>query len=364
MVQARKIIHIDMDAFYASVEQRDFPEYRNRPIAVGGSPAGRGVVATCSYEARKYGVHSAMPSSQAIKRCPQLVFIKPRFEVYRQISKQVRAILYEYTELVEPLSLDEAYLDVTENKIDMPSATIIARQIKEKIHNKTQLVASAGVSYCKFLAKIASDLDKPDGLAVIKPQQAQGFIDQLEIGSFHGIGKSTEQKMLQHGIEKGVDLKQKSEIDLVRIFGKQGHYFYKIARGIDDRAVKPHRIRKSIGKERTFSNDIDDLNWIRSFLDELAQKVITSMEKHNIRGKIITLKIRYADFENQTKSRTLTSYTRNHKQVMSVIYQLLNETEVGKRKVRLLGITLSELDVEIKRAGVQLKLPFEEDNIG
>ena len=363
MNKVRKIIHIDMDAFYASVEQRDFPEYRNRPIAVGGSPDGRGVVATCSYEARKFGVHSAMPSSQAIKKCPHILFIKPRFSVYKEVSKKVRAVLFEYTDLVEPLSLDEAYLDVTQNKVEIPSATIIAKQIKKKIHDKTGLIASAGVSYCKFLAKIASDLDKPDGLAIIKPEDAQAFIDQLDIGSFYGVGKSTENKMVQHGITNGADLKQKSEIELIRIFGKQGHYFYKIARGSDDRAVKPHRIRKSIGKERTFSKDVDDLEWIRMFLDELTQKIVNAMEKNNIRGKGVTLKIRYANFENQTKSRTLFSFTRSHEVIKNIVFQLLNETDVGERKVRLLGITISELDLEKKRLGIQLKLPFNKNKI-
>jgi len=221
----RKIIHIDMDAFYASVEQRDFPEYKNKPVVVGGSPQGRGVVAAASYEARKYGIHSAMPASRAVKLCPSVIFLKPRFDVYREVSGQIRDIFFEYTEMVEPLSLDEAYLDVTENFINMPSATVIAQTLKKRIKKETSLTASAGVASNKFLAKIASDLDKPDGLSVITPDKAVDFIEKLEIGKFYGVGKATKQKMESFGIRNGADLKKWDEIDLVKQFGKSGHHY-------------------------------------------------------------------------------------------------------------------------------------------
>ncbi len=231
----RKIIHVDMDAFFASVEQRDFPEYRNKPLVVGGSPQGRGVVAAASYEARKFGIHSAMPASRAVKLCPAAIFVKPRFDVYRAISNQIREIFFEYTDLVEPLSLDEAYLDVTQNHKNNPSATLIAREIKKKINAKTGLTASAGVSGNKFLAKIASDLDKPDGLSIITPEEAEPFIEKLEIGKFYGVGKATQKKMELLGIRTGADLKKWDEVDLVKQFGKSGHHYYRIVRGIDTR---------------------------------------------------------------------------------------------------------------------------------
>lgn len=355
----RKIIHIDMDAFYASVEQRDFPEYRGKPLIVGGSPEGRGVVAAASYEVRKFGVHSAMPAAKAIRLCPHAVFVKPRFEVYREVSNQIREIFFTFTDLVEPLSLDEAYLDVTENHINLPSATLIAKKIKKRIKDKTRLVASAGVAHNKFLAKVASDLDKPDGLAVILPEDAEQFLEELGIGEFHGIGDATESKMNSLGIKTGKDLKRWSEIDLVNEFGKTGRYYYRIVRGIDHRKVKTHRIRKSIGKERTFSEDIDDLGWINNFLSELAEKISTRLKEKNAAGKTVTLKVRYPDFETITRSTSYSHYIDDAQDISDTAISLLEETEVGKRKVRLLGITLSNLNLNEKGHFEQLEIPFD-----
>jgi len=356
----RKIIHVDMDAFYASVEQRDFPEYRGKPLIVGGSPEGRGVVAAASYEVRKFGVHSAMPAAQAVRLCPHAIFVKPRFEVYRKVSEQIREIFFQFTDLVEPLSLDEAYLDVTENHINLPSATLIAKKIKKLIKKETRLTASAGVAHNKFLAKIASDLDKPDGLAVILPEDAKEFLEQLEIGEFHGIGDATESKMKSLGIHNGMDLKAWSEIDLVEQFGKVGRHYYRIVRGIDNREVRPDRIRKSIGKERTFSEDVDDLNWINNFLTELAGKISESMKTKKTAGKTVTLKVRYDDFETITRSTSFTHYINDASDIADTAKQLLEETEVGKRKVRLLGITLSNLNLNERGHFKQLEIPFEE----
>lgn len=355
----RKIIHIDMDAFFASVEQRDFPQYRGQPVIVGGSPDGRGVVAAASYEVRKYGVHSAMPSAKALQRCPHAIFVKPRFDVYREVSAEIREIFYEYTDLVEPLSLDEAYLDVTENHIHLPSATLIAQRIRKQIKEVTGLTASAGVAHNKFLAKVASDLNKPDGLAVILPEDAEEFLEQLEIGKFHGIGDATETKMQSLDIYTGKDLKAWSEIDLVEQFGKTGRYYYRIVRGIDNRPVKQHRIRKSIGKERTFSEDVDDVNWIKDFLKELAKKVAVSMAKKQAAGKTVTLKVRYADFETLTRSTSVTQYISEADPIADMAISLLEETAVGDRKVRLLGITLSNLNLQ-EKGYKQLELPFKE----
>ncbi len=358
----RKIIHVDMDAFYASVEQRDYPEFRNKPVVVGGSPQGRGVVAAASYEARKFGIHSAMPASRAVKLCPHAVFLKPRFEVYRDVSYQIRDIFFDYTDLVEPLSLDEAYLDVTENHKNIPSGTLIAREIKKRVKQETGLIASAGVAFNKFLAKIASDLDKPDGLSVITPDKAEVFIEELPIGKFFGVGKATRSKMESLGIKTGADLKQWNEIDLVKQFGKSGHHYYRIVRGIDNRQVKPNRIRKSIGKERTFPDDVSDLEWIREFLDQLSGKISKSMGKLNASGKTITLKVRYKNFETVTRSHTLSHFTNRAEELSDVAKSLLIETEAGDREVRLLGISVSGLNLsEGGMIGRQLEIPFEDE---
>lgn len=355
-----------MDAFYASVEQRDFPEYRGKPLIVGGSPQKRGVVAAASYEVRKYGVHSAMPSARAARLCPHAIFVKPRFEVYRRVSQQIREIFFDFTDLVEPLSLDEAYLDVTENHYDCPSATLIAREIKKKIKQQTQLVASAGISMNKFLAKVASDLDKPDGLAVITPDEAEEFLEDLDIGEFHGIGDATERKMNRMGIEKGRDLKQLSEYELVESFGKSGRHYFRIVRGIDPREVKTHRIRKSIGKENTFNEDIADISWLRNFLDTLSEKVAARAQRLEAAGKTVTIKVRYADFETITRSSTYPTYIHRSDEIADAAKQLLEQTEAGPRKVRLIGVTLSKLNLQNQGKGVQLDLfegrdqPYEE----
>ncbi|HLP59299.1 MAG TPA: DNA polymerase IV, partial [Candidatus Deferrimicrobium sp.] len=300
----RKIIHIDMDAFYASVEQRDKPELKGKPVIVGGAPQSRGVVATCSYEARKFGIHSAMASSIAYRLCPQAIFIRPRFDVYQAVSKQIREIFYRYTDLVEPLSLDEAYLDVTENKKNVPYAADLAREILEQIRVETGLTASAGVSFNKFLAKVASDIHKPNGLTVVTPKTAAKFIDCLPIRKFFGVGKVTEKKMLEMGIKTGADLKKKSREELTRHFGKAGDFYYDIAQGLDDRPVNPHRERKSIGQEQTLSRDIDDRQEMLEILGKLALGIEEYMKQKAVKGRTITLKIKYFDFKSITRSIT------------------------------------------------------------
>ena len=358
----KKIIHIDMDAFFASVEQRDNPDLQGKPVVVGGSPQGRGVVAAASYEARNFGIRSAMPASRAIKLCPDLLFIKPRFEVYREISLHIRSIFREYTDLVEPLSLDEAYLDVSENHKNNPSATLIARELKERIKSETSLNASAGVAPNKFLAKIASDLDKPDGLAVITPDKVQAFISELPIGKFHGVGKATEAKMHQLGIYNGSDLKSWSEQELHRHFGKVAGFYYAIARGEDPREVKPFRIRKSVGAERTFREDQQDCEWMRGFLSDLAEKIALRLQRLNITGKTVTLKLRYDNFETITRAGSLTQPINNANTIAQTVHQLLEETEAGQRKVRLLGITISNLlHPDQNESGRQLELDFTRD---
>lgn len=342
--KVRKIIHVDMDAFYASVEQRDRPELRGKPVVVGGPPNSRGVVSTCSYEARKFGIHSAMPSSQAYRLCPHAVFLKPRFEEYKKVSLQVREIFYEYTDLVEPLSLDEAYLDVTQNKKGLMLATEIAKEILREIYRKTGLTASAGVSFNKFLAKVASDINKPNGLTVVTPKMASLFIDRLPIGKFFGVGKVTEQKMHAMGIQTGADLKKVSRDDLVQRFGKSGDYYYSIAHGIDERPVNPHRIRKSIGQERTLSKDTGDRHEMLEKLESLAAGVETYLKKNRTSGRTLTLKVKYYDFKQVTRSITLPGPITEAPVMMQYIAPLLDKTDAGKKKVRLLGVTMSNLE--------------------
>ena len=337
----RKIIHVDMDAFYASVEQRDRPELRGKPVIVGGPPNSRGVVSTCSYEARKYGIHSAMPSSTAFRLCPQAVFVKPRFDVYKQVSDQVREIFFEYTDLVEPLSLDEAFLDVTENKKSIPLATEIAKEILKKIREKTGLTASAGVSFNKFLAKVASDINKPNGIFVVTPKRAAAFIDKLPIGKFFGVGKVTEKKMHALGIKTGADLKNIEKEEMVKHFGKPGAYFFSIARGLDNRPVNPHRVRKSMGKERTFGVDIDDRQQMLEILEKIARSIEEYLKTHHIKGRTITLKVKYYNFKNITRSITTAEPVEESAVIMKHIRALLDKTEAGKIKVRLLGISIS-----------------------
>ena len=339
----RKIIHIDMDAFYASVEQRDHPEYRGKPVIVGGAPQRRGVVAACSYEARKFGIHSAMPSSRAVKLCPRAVFIKPRFDVYRRISEQIRAILLRYTELVEPLSLDEAYLDVSDCDLFQGSATRIARSLKTEIRNATGLTASAGVSYNKFLAKIASDMDKPDGLYVITPEAGEAFIGNLPIGRFFGVGKATEARMMKLNINTGADLKLLSREQLHRHFGKTGEFFYQIARGMDRRPVSNTRQRKSISSETTFMEDLIDTETMLRRLELLAGDTMQTLTKKQLTARTLTIKVKYADFQQVTRSKTLPEPLPAAASVGPVLAELLAKTDAGKRRVRLLGVGVSNL---------------------
>ncbi len=342
--QIRKIIHIDMDAFFAAVEVRDNPQYRGKPLIVGGDPNSRGVVATCSYEARKYGIHSAMASAVAYRLCPHAIFVHGRYEVYSQISKQIKSIFDEYSHLVEPVSIDEAYLDVTYNKKGMKSATLIAKDIKQRIFQETGLTASAGVSYNMFLAKIASDMDKPDGLVVIPPDKAKQVLEELPIGKFYGIGKVTEKKMQMLGIHTGKDLKEQTLEELIRHFGKAGKYYYYIVRGIDKREITTERDIKSIGNENTFAKDIDDMQEMKEYLSKCAAKIEERLRKHNVAGRTITLKIKYPDFYQATRSRTLQNSTQEKEVIITTVYSLLEETLVKKCSVRLLGISISNLE--------------------
>jgi DNA polymerase-4 len=339
---SRKIIHVDMDAFYASVEQRDNPDLRGLPLAVGASAA-RGVVAAASYEARKFGVHSAMPSVTAKRKCPDLVFVPPRFDVYKAVSQQIREIFAEYTPLIEPLSLDEAYLDVTENLKGMEVATEIALEIRAKIKQVTGLNASAGISYNKFLAKMASDLNKPNGQAVITPKNGPAFVESLPVKKFHGVGPATAERMHKCGIETGLDLKAKSLEFLSAHFGKSGPYFYGIARAIDERQVRPDRVRKSVGAEDTFAEDVDTLDRAVAELKPLADKVWRYCEAQTISGKTVTLKIKYSDFTQATRSRTGLAPTASSAELVETASALLATVYPFKRSVRLLGITLSSL---------------------
>ena len=351
----RKIIHVDMDAFYASVEQRDNPDLRGKPVAVGGAAA-RGVVAAASYEARKFGVHSAMPSVTAARKCPDLIFVRPRFEVYKAVSQQIREIFAEYTPLIEPLSLDEAYLDVTENLKDMPIATEIALEIRQKIKAVTGLNASAGISYNKFLAKMASDLNKPNGQAVITPRNGPAFVEQLPVKKFHGVGPATAEKMHRLGIHTGGDLKTKSLSFLTDHFGKSGPYFYGIARGIDNRQVKPDRVRKSIGSEDTFAADISDLGAAKAELAPLVAKIWAYCGARNMTAKTVTVKVKYSDFQQITRSRTQTLCFVNEAEVLGISESLLETVYPFRTGVRLLGVTLSSLSEEATETSAQLPL--------
>lgn len=352
----RKIIHIDMDAFYASIEQRDNPDLRGKPVAVGGSRE-RGVVAAASYEARKYGVRSAMASVTARRMCSKLIFVKPRFEVYQQVSIQINEIFHQYTDLVEPLSLDEAFLDVTENKMNIAVATDIAREIKQKIKDVTNLTASAGVSYNKFLAKIASDYKKPDGLFVIKPKIATDFIEQLPVRKFFGVGEVTAEKMTRLGIITGKDLKEWNLEALTRNFGKAGIFFYNIARGIDERPVNPLRIRKSIGVEYTFEEDLFGLEaWVEA-LNRIEKELIERIERKNRKGRTLTLKVKFQNFDQITRSKSSETYLTSEDIHQYMLY-LVENIEDKESGVRLLGLTVSNLDSPVSEI-VQLKIPFQ-----
>lgn len=346
-----------MDAFYASVEQRDNAELRNKPVAVGGSSQ-RGVVAAASYEARQFGVRSAMASSVALRKCPDLIFVKPRFDVYKAVSVEIRAIFAEYTPLIEPLSLDEAYLDVTENLKNMASATQIAQEIRAKIQEKTHLTASAGVSYNKFLAKLASDLRKPNGLYVIKPAQGLAFVESLTVGQFHGIGRVTAARLNQLGIFTGWDLRQQTEAFLKQHFGKAGSYYYTIARAIDNRPVTPDRIRKSIGSENTFEQDLTTDSELIAGLQPLLDSVWRSCERLGVVGRTVTLKVKFADFEQITRSRTALGSISQKDFLDRMGMELLTAIFPAPKGVRLLGVSVSNLEPSDSPAGQQLALPF------
>lgn len=354
----RKIIHIDMDAFYASVEQLDNPELRGEAVIVGGSPDRRGVVAACSYEARRHGIHSAMPSARAVQLCPDAVFLRPRMARYKEISQEVMAIFSDYTDLVEPLSLDEAFLDVSLCRRHQGSATLIAREICRRIYHETGLTASAGVSCNKFVAKVASGYEKPRGLTVVLPHQAQDFLDTLPIGSFHGVGRVTESRMRQLGIHSGYDLRQVSREELIRHFGKIGGFFYDIVRCRDNRPVQPSRLRKSIGSEVTLHRDTADLPEIYAILHSLASSLETALTRHRQGGATITLKVRYHDFVTVTRSLTLIAPIYDRQEIIDHLPRLLHLTEAGRRKIRLLGISLSKLTPQDRRPPRQLPLPF------
>ncbi|MDC7233607.1 MAG: DNA polymerase IV [Spirochaetales bacterium] len=346
----RKIIHVDMDAFYASVEQRDNPSLRGKPVVVGGPPNSRGVVSTCSYEARVYGIHSAMPSSQAYKLCPHAVFVSHHnFSKYKEASDIIRSIFLSYTDLVEPLSLDEAYLDVTINKADNPSATRIAREIRERIFKETRLTASAGVSYNKFIAKIASDINKPNGMTVIRPDEAEVFLEALPIKKFWGVGKKTAEFMNSLGIETGGDLKKLEMYECLEYFGKSGSYYYNAVRGIDKREVTPDRTRKSMGRENTFSSDLSDMEEIVRELQEISNRVEEDMRKHNVRGRQLTLKVKYHDFRLCTRCIQSPRPLETAEDMMSLVPELLKKTDAGKIPVRLLGLSLGKLEGDLYR---------------
>jgi len=340
---SRKIIHVDMDAFFAAVEQRDFPEFKGRPLVVGGQPDSRGVVATCSYEARQFGIHSAMPSSRAYKLCPHAVFVRPRFSAYKQASQAIHNIFKEYTDIIEPLSLDEAYLDVSKVTLCNGSATLMAEEIRSKIHKSIHLTASAGISYNKFLAKLASDQNKPNGQFVIKPGEAINFLRSLPIGRFYGVGKVTEAKMHSLGINTGGDLKNKSMNRLQQYFGSAAEYYYEIARGIDHREVSSHRVRKSLGSETTFQHDLVDKDEMLSQLKKLSEEVLTSLSVRNLLAHTITIKVKYSDFTQVTRSYTSDSVVSVDNKTTDLLSVLLSKTEAGNRKVRLLGVSFSNL---------------------
>ena len=353
----RKIIHVDMDAFYASVAELDNPELRGKAIAVGGSEE-RGVVSAASYEARKFGVKSAMSSFLAKQKCPHLIFVKSDFERYKELSLKIRAIFYEYTDLVEPLSLDEAYLDVTENKKGNPSANDIAREIRARIYTETGLRASAGISINKFIAKVASDINKPNGQKTIHPEEVLQFLEELPVNKFYGVGKVTASKMYNLGIFKGKDLKKKPLEELVKSFGKSGTHYYNIVRGIHNSAVKPNRIRKSIAAERTFSENLSSEIFMIERLDKIADELEKRMKKTDTKGKTITLKIKYSDFTQQTRSKTKTNFMQTKKEFFPVVKELLYQDKLVN-SVRLLGVSFGNLNTEkIVPFWVQLQFEF------
>ena len=341
----RKIIHIDMDAFFASVEQLDNPELKGKPVAVGGSGE-RSVVAAASYEARKFGVRSAMPSVIAKRLCPDLIFVKHNFERYHEVSLSVMGIFKEYTDLIEPLSIDEAFLDVTNDKKKIGSATVIAKKIRAEIKNRTGLTASAGISVNKFLAKIASDINKPDGLFLIKPEEAERFIEELPVEKFYGIGKVTALKMHKLGIHRGSDLKKWDMVSLVRNFGKAGVFFYNIVRGIDERPVEPNQERKSVGTELTYEKDLRTRFEIVAELYKLEKELMERIENAGTTGRTITLKIKFSDFKQITRSKTLQNYIRSFETLHKEVSEIRKSIKLEGTRIRLMGVTISNLETE------------------
>jgi DNA polymerase-4 len=359
----RKIIHVDMDAFYASVEQMDNPELKGKPLAVGGSEI-RGVVSAASYEARKFGVRSAISGIQAKKLCPDLIFVPPRFDRYKEISKQIRKIFLDYTDLVEPLSFDEAYLDVTENKKGNPSATLIAQEIRKRIFDEVGLTASAGISVNKFVAKIASDYNKPNGQKTVNPDEVESFLEKLDVKKFYGVGKVTAEKMYQLGIFTGYDLKQKPIEYLEKNFGNSGMHYFQIVRGIHNSAVKPNRKIKSVGSERTFGENLSSEIFMEERLLRIAKELEKRLQKSKISGKTITLKIKYSDFTLQTRSKTLPYFVNDKHIIVDVAKDLLYQERL-KNSVRLLGISVHNLNneektkTELPQKSVSVQLKFE-----
>ena len=352
----RKIIHVDMDAYFASVAQLDNPELRGNPVAVGGG-GDRGVVSAASYEARKFGVKSAMSNVLAKQKCPHIIFVRGNYERYKELSTQIREIFYEYTDLVEPLSLDEAYLDVTENKKGNPSANDIAREIRQRIFDETGLRASAGISINKFIAKVASDINKPNGQKTVHPNEVIQFLEQLPVNKFYGVGKVTAAKMYNLGIFVGNDLKQKSLDELVSLFGKSGSHYYNIVRGIHNSKVKPNRIRKSIAAERTFFENISSEIFMLEKLDKIADELEKRMKKSDTKGKTITLKIKYSDFTQQTRSKTVLHFMSKKKEFFPIVKELLYQDKL-KNSVRLLGISFANLNT-VKKEPIWVQLKFD-----
>ncbi len=353
----RKIIHIDMDAFFASVEQRDNPEYRGKPIVVGGSPSGRGVVAAASYDARKFGVRSAMASHKALQLCPHLIFVRPRFDMYRQVSQSIREIFSRYTDIIEPLSIDEAYLDVSDDKLGIGSAMTIAEEIRAAIRNELELTASAGVSINKFVAKVASDLNKPDGITFIGPSRIEKFMESLPVEKFYGVGKVTAAKMKKMNWHTGGDLKKLSEPELVKHFGKQGHFYFNIVRGIDNRPVQPFRETKSVGVEDTFEEDLISAADLNRELEKLADKLSERTRRRELRGRTLTLKIRFGDFSSITRSRSFLRPINERDEIWSAARELLfRELPEEGQRIRLLGITLSNFHETKLRGGDPMQL--------
>lgn len=357
VIANRKIIHIDMDAFYASVEQLDNPELIGKPIAVGGSE-NRGVVAAASYEARKFGVRSALSGALAKKYCPEIIFVKPRFERYKEISKKIHSIFREYTDLVEPLSLDEAYLDVTLNKKGYISASVLAQEIRDRIYSEVGLTASAGISVNKFVAKIASDVNKPNGQKTVSPHEVLSFLEALPIKKFYGVGKVTTDKMYQLGVFTGLDLKSKSLDFLEKHFGKAGSFYYDVVRGIHNSEVKSDRITKSVAAEHTFDSNLSSEIYMLERLETIAQSLERRLKKHYLAGKTITLKIKYSDFTQQTRSKTVPYFISDKELILDTVKELLYQERM-KDSVRLLGISLSNLNTDVKKVLVSVQLRFD-----